>query len=166
MSEYKQTNLTEVVADKLTVAGVDVTAAMAEVATINGLTASAAELNMVDGLATAPVITGAAGAANVANITITTGVARPQFLLVWLSDSAAGEGLTATAASGTVQAKTNSGTVINALTAKKALLVQTKADGTFVLEITDTAKTQNKVCVSTPMGELPTVYSVLTANFG
>jgi len=160
------TNLNKIAVDELVVGGTDVTASIAEVSALNGVTASAAELNMVDGLATAPVITAAAGAANVANITITTGVARVQPLLIWLSDSATGEGLTGTAASGTVQAKANSGTVLGSLTAKKCLLVQTLATGVFVLEITDTGKTQNKVCVSTPMGEMPTIYSVLTANFG
>jgi hypothetical protein len=78
------TNFDTVDCDELNVAGVDVTAAMAEVATINGLTASAAELNKLDNctvttaelnlLDEAPglcTFVTAAGAANVAETTIT-----------------------------------------------------------------------------------------------
>ena len=88
----------------------------------------------------------AAGGANVCEVTITlnhTGRALPipTIFPVWLSDAATGAGLTATTASGTVTAKTASGTVIGTLTSKKALSVQSKADGTFILEITDSAKT-------------------------
>ena len=46
-----------------------------------------------------------------------------------------------TSASGTVQAKANSGTVLQIYIAKKAWRVQTLTDGSFTLEITDSAKT-------------------------
>lgn len=89
----------------------------------------------------------AAGAANVTEVTITvkdgSGNTIPavHHLDVYLSDDADGEGLTAATATGTVQAKAASGTVLNAMVAKKALRVQTLKTGVFVLEITDTAKT-------------------------
>lgn len=89
----------------------------------------------------------AAGASTVSNVTISVvnkdGYVIPgvHVLDVWLSDAASGIGLTGAVASGTVQAKAASGTVHGALTAKKALRVSTLADGTFVLEITDIAKT-------------------------
>jgi len=88
-----------------------------------------------------------AGSANISNITITVVDAAGNPVLgvhnldVWLSDAASGAGLTGTTASGTVQAKSASGTVLTAYVAKKALRVQTLATGVFVLEITDTAKT-------------------------
>lgn len=92
-------------------------------------------------------ILAAAGAANISDVTfrvrdgagnVLTGVFSFQ---VSLSDAATGAGLTATTASGTVQAASGGGTVLSTLVAKKAFLVQTNASGAFVLEITDTAKT-------------------------
>lgn len=52
------TKLTDFECDTLTVAGQDVTAAIGEVAAINGLTASAAELNLNDGAAAGVVTDG------------------------------------------------------------------------------------------------------------
>jgi hypothetical protein len=111
------------------------------------ITATAAELNLVDGIPGAIAFTIAAGGANVCEVTIQakdaagTNIARPVPLLVWLSDAATGAGLTGTTASGTVQAKAASGADFGVLTAKKALIAQTLANGSYILEITDTAKT-------------------------
>lgn len=86
-------------------------------------------------------------ASNISNVTITVvdaagaAVAAVHHLDVCLSDASSGAGLTGTTASGTVQAKASSGTVLGTLTAKKALRVQTLATGVFILEITDSAKT-------------------------
>lgn len=99
------------------------------------------------GLPVAVTFAAAAGGANVAEVTATVKDAAGNTLAgvhnldLWLSDAATGAGLTGTSASGNVEAKAASGTVFGTLTAKKALRVQTKADGTFVLSITDTAKT-------------------------
>jgi len=75
--------------------------------------------------------------------------AGPHMFLLYLSDSATGVGVTATTASGAVTDKTagTTGQVLSALIAKKALLVQNIADGTYQLSITDSAKTAFKVCV-------------------
>ena len=115
----------------------------------------------------------AAGGANVSEITISvtdisgnviTGVHN---LTVILSDAATGVGLTGTSASGTVQAKSASGTDLAALTAKKALVVQTLVDGTYILEITDTAKTGFYVAVGIPSHGLLEVSRVLVSgDFG
>lgn len=100
--------------------------------------------------------TPAAGAANVCDVvcqvvdTDGAALAGPHLLTLWLSDAATGVGLTATSASGTVQAKSASGADFAALTAKKALLVQTLADGSYTLEITDTAKTGFYPCATVP----------------
>lgn len=89
----------------------------------------------------------AAGGANVCEVTITVQdnagntLAGNWPLMIWLSDDAGGEGLTGTSASGTVQAKSNEGTDLSVLTAKKHLTAVTKDAGTYVLEITDAAKT-------------------------
>ena len=112
----------------------------------------------------------AAGGANVSEITIAptdvsgnviTGVHN---LTVILSDAATGVGLTGTSASGTVQAKSASGTDLAALTAKKALAVQTLANGTYILEITDTAKTGFYVAAAIPSHGLLEVSRVLVSG--
>ena len=117
--------------------------------------------------------TPAAGAANVCDVVIQakdangTNVARPVLLIVWLSDAATGLGLTATAASGTVQAKSASGADFGVLTAKKALVVQTLATGAYTLEITDTSKTGYYIG-ATMLGATGQTISahLVTANYG
>lgn len=97
----------------------------------------------------------AGGAANVAEVTITVRNAngipinKPYCMDLWLSDSAAGTGYTASTASGAVTVKTagTTGTLIGTYLAKFGLRVQTLANGTFVLSITDTNKALFKVCV-------------------
>jgi len=115
----------------------------------------------------------AAGGANVSEITLTVndaeGVAYagPTTLLIWLSDVATGVGLTSTSASGTVTAKSASGEDFGAITAKKALFGQTLADSTFILEITDTAKTTFFVCAQNPLtGETFVSDQLETADYG
>ena len=64
-------------------------------------------------------------------------------------------------------AKAASGEVVGTYTAKKALLVQTKADGTFILEITDTAKTHFYVCAEIPLtGKYIVSTQLATASYG
>lgn len=112
------------------------------------------------------------GAANVAEVAISLldghgdAVALSQPINVWLSDDAAGTGLTATSASGTVQAKASSGTDFAALTAKKALLVQPLATGIYTLEITDTAKTGFYVAVQFPDGRVAVSRAMTAADYG
>lgn len=116
----------------------------------------------------------AAGGANVCEVTISlknsagTVITTNRNFTVWLSDAATGLGITGTGASDTVTAKTGEGTVLSALTAKKHLAVQTKAStGTFVLEITDTAKTAFYVCAELPATGQIFVSDVLeTADYG
>lgn len=149
-----------------------VTAEAAEVNVLDGSTITTEELDSLAGLPFDYTITPAAGAANVCEVTIQAkdangdNVAHVVPLYVWLSDAATGEGLTGTAASGAVAAKAASGTDLSVLVAKKALLVQTKADGSYVLSITDSAKTAFKVCVQSPNGELPTIDTLETADYG
>ena len=115
----------------------------------------------------------AAGGADVCEATLTVqdghgdAIAKPMNLDLWLSDAATGAGLTATSASGTVQAKSGEGTDLAVFTAKKALRVQTKADGTYTLEITDTAKTGFYVAAQLPFAGL-TVASrqLVTGDYG
>lgn len=154
----------------LKVAGVTVDA---DTLAMDGLTATAAELNLLDAAPATVGLSAAAGAANVCDVTITVKDAAGSTLAgirnldVWLSDAATGAGLTAVTASGTVQAKTGEGTDLTALTAKKHLKVQTKAAGTYVLEITDTAKTGFYVCVKNPLTGAPVVSAQLVSgNYG
>lgn len=116
----------------------------------------------------------AAAGSNVCEVTINVVdpagnlVAEPFLLEVWLSDAATGVGHTATTASGTVTNKTASGLVVDTHVSKKALLVQTLATGIFVLEITDSAKTNFYVAAQVP-GRGHTVVSsaaITTAQYG
>lgn len=114
----------------------------------------------------------AAGGANVSEITIQMqngqgqNVAAPAPFLVWLSDADTGVGLTGTSASGTVTAKSASGQDMGALTAKKALMAQPLADGSFILQITDTAKTAFYVAVQLPSGGRRVSRVLATADYG
>ncbi|HTR71868.1 MAG TPA: hypothetical protein VMH41_16785 [Mycobacteriales bacterium] len=118
-------------------------------------------------------LTPAAGSSNVCEVTIQAkdaagnNLARSIPILIWLSDAATGIGLTATSASGAVAAKASSGSDFGALTAKKALLSQTKADGSYILSITDSAKTGFYVAVGLPNGTAPVVSAQLVSgNYG
>lgn len=128
-------------------AGTEVTSTAAELNALDGVTATVGELNLTDNMAADVTFAYAAGGSNVSEVTITvvdaagSTIAAPFTLEVWLSDAATGVGLTATSASGTVQAKSASGADFGTLTAKKALVVQTLATGVYVLEITDSVKT-------------------------
>jgi hypothetical protein len=141
---------------------------------MTGLTASAAEINSAcDGVPANITFAAAAGAANVAEVTCTVKDAAGATLAgvfvfdLWLSDAATGAGLTGTTASGAVTAKAASGADFGALTAKKALRVQTLATGVFVLSITDSAKTGFYVAAQVP-GKGNTVVSaqLVTGNYG
>lgn len=115
----------------------------------------------------------APGGANVAEVTITLKNGHGGPILggvlfnVWLSDNMNAVGLTATTASGTVIPKSASGALFGTLTAKKALLVQTLVDGTFILQITDTAKTGFIIGVQNPFSGLNAISDQLqTADYG
>lgn len=93
-------------------------------------------------------------------------LAFPTNMDVFLSDSAAGVGLTATAASGAVAAGA-SGTDFGDYLAKKAKYVQTTAAGLYILSITDVAKTGFYVCVNLPGQAKPIVSAqLIAANYG
>lgn len=113
------------------------------------------------------------GAANVAEVAITikdgqgSAIADNHVTEVWLSDDSAGTGLTGTTASGTVQVKTASGADFAALTAKKALVVQSLVTGIYTLEITDTAKTGFYVCAKCPgTGRTFVSTQLVTGDYG
>lgn len=154
--------------------GTSVTATAAELNKLASCTATTAELNLVDNQIASFAISVAAGAANICEVTITAKdaagatITTPWFGIVWLSDTVtSGVGLTGTAASGTVQAKTASGTDFATLTAKKALLVQALPAGYYTLEITDSAKTGYYVGVQSLMGFGRTISAQLAgANYG
>lgn len=137
------------------------------------VTATAAELNELDDIVASFTFAATAGAENVCEVAITlkdaagatVDGARP--FMVWLSDADTGVGLTATTASGTVQAKAESGVDFATFTAKKALLVQPLATGIYTLEITDTKKTAFYVCAATLDGRAYSVSTVLaTKDYG
>lgn len=156
----------------LKIAGTTVSASAAELNTIDGYTGTTAALNAVDNAPVSYTFAAAAGAANITEVTITAQdadgntVAAPLAFTVWLSDAATGVGLTATAASGTVQAKSASGADFGALTAKKALVVQTLATGVYILEITDTAKTGFFVAAQAPNGAASISAQLVTGDYG
>jgi hypothetical protein len=99
----------------------------------------------------------AAGAANTMTATIQVkdakgaNVLAPTVLEAFISTSATGQGLTATAASGSLTATT--GAILTALTAKKHVKAITDANGALVLSLVDSAKTAGEyVVVRNPSG--------------
>lgn len=137
---------------------------------INRLQATA---QLLDDAMSTVSFTFTAGAANVANVKIScldadgNVIAVPRNLTIYLSDASTGLGITGTAASGTVQAKSASGTDLAVLVAKKALIAQTLADGTYTLEITATGKTAYYVVVIDPLTGKPIVSRVMaTGDYG
>jgi hypothetical protein len=120
--------------------------------------------------------TPAAGASTICNVTIQVVDTRGQAvagifnILVWLSDAATGLGVTSTTASGTVTAKSSYGTLMGSITAKFCVLLQTLANGSVVLEITDSSKTLFYVAAAIPggaqNGEICVSDKLATANYG
>lgn len=157
---------------QLQIAEAQVTATAAELNKLAGATPTTAEINTLLNVLANVTLTPAAGASTVCDVTIAlkdaagNALAKAIALLIWLSDAATGAGLTATAASGTVQAAAGGGQDMGVLTAKKCLIAQTKTDGTYVLEITDTAKTGFYVCVQLPNGKVVVSAQLVTANYG
>lgn len=113
----------------------------------------------------------AAGAANVAEVAITVvdgngdTVAEHSKFAVYLSDAATGIGVTGTTASGTVAAKSASGTDYVVDTAKKYTRVGTLATGIYTLEITDSAKTAFYVAVDQG-GQVTVSRVMVTGDYG
>lgn len=112
--------------------------------------------------------TAAAGAANVCEVTIqvvdkdNAPLAGRFFLDVWLSDSASGEGLTSHAAD-SLLVKAASGT--KWLPANASYVrIQTKADGSAIVQITDTHKTLFNVCVQHALWTIPNVAAISAAD--
>jgi hypothetical protein len=122
-----------------------------------GLATGAAEINLLDMAVAGFDFVAAAGASNVAELAISVldagghVIPRAQAFWLYLSDSAAGVGLTATTASGTVTAKSAKGAVLGTGLAKFSILCQTLATGIFTLEITDTDKHPYVVCCINPV---------------
>lgn len=157
----------------LKLAGTAITASAAELNLLDGVTATTAELNLTDSMPANITFAAAAGGANVCEVTCTVKDAAGATIAgvfnfdIWLSDVSSGAGLTGTTASGTVTAKAASGAVIGTYTAKKALRVQTLATGIFILEITDTAKTGFYVAAQVPSTGATVVSAQLTSgNYG
>lgn len=122
------------------------------------VTATAAELNLLDGIATSVTIDlAASGTTDGMAITITVvdaagaTVAGAHALDVWISEDADGIGLTGDSASGTLTAAT--GAILTAFTAKKHVRVVTADTGIAVLTLVDSANpTDQYVACRAPLG--------------
>ena len=129
-----------------------------------------ARVNQINDLTVSVAIS--AGAANTTTATISVlrnGVIVPGVFPIeaFISRSATGQGLTATAASGALTATT--GAILTALTAKKHVLGVTDLTGLLVLSLVDTAKTAGEYfCAFTPGGNTPIVVAgpTVTASYG
>lgn len=140
----------------LKLAGSQVTATAAELNILDGVTASAAELNAVaDGTPSALTFTpSSTGGTDVTLVTVqvqgsTGNLAAVHNLDLYLSDAATGADLTGTASSGAVAAGAV-GVDLETVTAKKHLRVQTDATGKYILSITDSGNTAFYVCAPAP----------------
>ena len=124
------------------------------------LTATGAELNLIDNAVASVSFAVAAGAANVCVITgtikdaagATIAASRP--LILYISEASTGIGITADTYS--TGASVTTGTQLIALTANKAWLINTHTDGTFAISITDTGKPadQRLVAINPVQGTL------------
>lgn len=109
-----------------------------------GVTSTAAELNLLDNAPATVTVAFAAGAANVMIATLTVKdaagatIAAHQRLEVYISESAAGLGLTADTISGDATWAANE--EIDEVTSKKRFRILTAATGIATLSIEDTAK--------------------------
>lgn len=127
----------------------------------------------LDGLVYTVTMAAAAGSANVAEVTLTvknadgTALAVPTVIDFYISDAATGIGLTASAPSTGIAAKTSNGALVGTLTSTKAIRIITKADGTAIIQITDTGKTAYYPVVVNPVTGAPIVGTqLITANYG
>jgi len=151
------------------IGGVTVTATAAEInaALIAGITVTGAELNVLDNVPAAIVITHAAGAANIVNLTFTVNdaagnpMAKPTFIDVWLSDAATALAITAHPADTITASK---GSVWHVNTAACALKLQTAADGVATIVVTDTHKTAFYVAAALGIDPRPNVIHTLIAG--
>lgn len=121
------------------------------------ITASAAEINIMDDAANNVTISYAAsGSTDGIEATYTvvdaagTAIDAIHNLECWISDDANGSGLTATSASGALTAAT--GTILSAHTAKKHVSANTDANGVLTLLLVDSANTAGeRFCVKNPV---------------
>tara|TARA_Y100000310_G_scaffold55920_1_gene51265 strand:- start:13603 stop:14313 length:711 start_codon:yes stop_codon:yes gene_type:complete len=122
------------------------------------VTATAAELNLLDGqIATAVPVLTAGGATDEMDITITVAdaagatIADSHHLEVWITDDADALTLTGTSASGALTAV--DGGILSVLTAKKHITCVTPATGIINLSLVDSANTAGEyVVVKLPSG--------------
>lgn len=121
-----------------------------------GLTATKSELNLLDNAPATVTFSAAAGAANVMAVTLAVKdaagatIAAHQRLEVYITESAAGLGLTADTISGDATWRANE--ELDEVTSKKRFRILTAADGTAVLSIEDSGKpTDQRLAVVHPI---------------
>lgn len=121
-----------------------VTSSAAELNILDGVTATAAELNLTDGaVATVTIALAASATTDGMDITITAKDAAgatlesANELVMFMSESATGLGLTGDTYSGDLTAGT--GKILGTMTAKKCWLIQTHTTGIFVGTLVDSA---------------------------
>ena len=133
----------------LTVAGTDITDAISELAALDGVTATADELNLLDDAPANVTIAYAASATTdgiEATLTVVDAAGATidavHSVEVWISDAADGIALTSTSASGALTAVV--GTIRTATTAKKHIQALTAATGILTLLLVDSANTADE----------------------
>lgn len=149
----------------------DVGSAIDELATLNGLTSTAAEINLLDNAVASVSWAVAAGAANVCIFTGTlkdaagATIAESRVIDLYISEAATGIGISADSYS--TGASITTGTQLIAFTANKAWRINTHTDGTFAISITDTGNPadQYAVAIGPLTGEL-SVSAASAANWG
>lgn len=165
---------------------VKVTASAAELNKLDNATLDTAELNKLDGFtgtyhdlnaqATIPYapsfsVVKTAGASNVANLAYTikdpggTALTHCAWLMLWLSDSAAGAGTTSHAPD-QLAIVSSKGIILSEFVTDVAALVQCTNAGEFNIAITDTHKTLYKVCLQSLNGESISIDTLVTGDYG
>jgi hypothetical protein len=147
--------------------GASKSAVIAKFHEIEGLTSSAAELNVLDAVPAAITFAHAAGASNIVNLSFTArdaagnAMTKPTFIDVWLSDAADGLAITSHVAD-TITA--SAGSVWHVNTAAASLRVQTNSAGLATLVVTDTHKTAFYVCAALGIDPRPNLIHLLAGG--
>jgi hypothetical protein len=163
-------NLSDLPDRATAISNLGITASAAELSILDGATATAAEINLLDGtLATVTIALTAGSGTDEMDITITAKdaagatIAAVHNFEMWISDAATGAGLTANNADADMTADT--GAIFSSLTAEKHWLIQTAATGIFVGVIADANNPADLyVCIKHPLTGRPIVSEATVAG--
>ena len=147
--------------------GTAITSTAAEINKLDGATVTKDELNVLDGGVHGVTFTIGAEDTNSINVALQledangAAIAAIGVVHAYLSDSATGDGVVATAPDGDIAVGTD-GTVLGELVADKVFLLQSEADGDIDLDIGEAGALTVYLCVIVPASGLLAVSGAIT----